>query len=90
MAVDRWAKPALVIVDMQNDFVRVGAPMEVPQARDTIPEHQQLIRFFRKAQLPIVFTRFLAGPTRRLLWEFSPKLEPPTLGLPGWFQALLL
>jgi nicotinamidase-related amidase len=30
MAVDQWHNPALVIVDMQNDFVREGAPMEVP------------------------------------------------------------
>ncbi|MCI0623799.1 MAG: cysteine hydrolase [Acidobacteria bacterium] len=79
MAVDRWAKPALLIVDMQNDFVRVGAPMEVPEARETIPQHQQLIEYFRKSHLPIVYTRFLAGSERRLLWEFSPQLEPPTL-----------
>jgi nicotinamidase-related amidase len=79
MAVDRWVKPALVIVDMQNDFVRVGAPMEVPQARETIPEHRQLIECFRRHRLPIVYTRFLAGNEPRLLWEFSPKLAPPTL-----------
>jgi nicotinamidase-related amidase len=79
MAVDRFAKPALLIVDMQNDFVRVGAPMEVPQARDTISQHQQLIQHFRRSRLPIVYTRFLAGPERRLLWEFSPKLAPPIL-----------
>jgi len=78
MTVDRWTKPALLIVDMQNDFVRVGAPMEVPQARETISQHQQLIQCFRKSHLPIVYTRFLAGD-RRLLWEFSPQLEPPTL-----------
>ena len=79
MPVDRFAKPALLIVDMQNDFVRVGAPMEVPQARDTISQHQQLIQHFRKNRLPIVYTRFLAGSERRLLWEFSPKLAPPIL-----------
>ena len=79
MPVDRFAKPALLIVDMQNDFVRVGAPMEVPQARDTISQHQQLIQLFRKARLLIVYTRFLAGPNHRLLWEFSPKLGPPIL-----------
>jgi nicotinamidase-related amidase len=79
MSIDRFARPALLIVDMQNDFVRIGAPMEVPQARDTIPQHQQLIRHFRKSRLPILYTRFLAGPERRLLWEFSPKLAPPIL-----------
>ena len=35
MTVDRLAHAALLIVDMQNDFVRVGAPLEVPQARET-------------------------------------------------------
>ena len=79
MAVDRFVKPALLIVDMQNDFVRVGAPMEVPQARDTISQHQQLIQHFRKNSLPIVYTRFLAGSEPRLLWEFSQKLAPPIL-----------
>jgi len=79
MAVDRFTMPALLIVDMQNDFVRVGAPMEVPQARDTISQHQQLIEHFRRSRRPIVYTRFLAGPNHRLLWEFSPKLAPPIL-----------
>jgi nicotinamidase-related amidase len=79
MSVDRFTKPALLIVDMQNDFVRVGAPMEVPQARDTISQHEQLIQHFRKSRLSIIYTRFLAGPNHRLLWEFSPKLAPPIL-----------
>jgi nicotinamidase-related amidase len=79
MTVDRFENPALVIVDMQNDFVREGAPMEVPDARVTIPQHQQLIAAFRKAELPIIYTRFLAGPSRTLLYEWSPQLEPPTL-----------
>jgi len=79
MALDRWKKPALVVVDMQNDFVRVGAPMEVPQAKGTIPQHRQLIDCFRRHRLPVVYTRFFAGAEPRLLWEFSPKLGPPTL-----------
>ena len=79
MAVDPWRHPALLIVDMQNDFVREGAPMEVPDARATIPQHQQLIAFCRKVGLPIIYTRFLAGPNRTLMWEWSPQLEPPIL-----------
>lgn len=75
--VDQWRNPALVVVDMQNDFVREGAPMEVPDARKTIPQHQQLISFCRQTNLPVVYTRFLAGPNRTLMWEWSPQLEPP-------------
>jgi nicotinamidase-related amidase len=79
MAVDQWRKPALVIVDMQNDFVRVGAPMEVPDARDTIPQHQHLIAFCRKAGIPIIYTRYLATAHPSLIWEWSPQLEEPWL-----------
>jgi nicotinamidase-related amidase len=79
MAVDQWRNPALVIVDMQNDFVREGAPMEVPDVLKTIAPHQQLIAFCREAGLPIIYTRFLAGPKRTLMWEWSPQLEPPLL-----------
>ncbi|HKW92191.1 MAG TPA: hypothetical protein VJX92_09845 [Methylomirabilota bacterium] len=42
-ADERLAHPALVVVDMQNDFVRVGAPLEVPEARMTIPAHLALL-----------------------------------------------
>ena len=86
MAVDQWRNPALVIVDMQNDFVREGAPMEVPDARQTIPQHQQLLAFFRQAALPIIYTRFLAGPKRTLMWEWSPQLEPPVLACQRGYQ----
>ena len=77
MTVDRWNKPALVIVDMQNDFVRVGAPMEVPDTRVTLPHHQRLIAQCRQTKFPIIYTRFLAGPCRTLTYEWSPELEPP-------------
>ena len=79
MAVDPWRNPALLIVDMQNDFVRESAPMEVPDARQTIPQHRQLIDFCRQANIPIIYTRFLAGPNRTLMWEWSPQLEAPLL-----------
>jgi nicotinamidase-related amidase len=48
------------------------------RAKGTLPQHQQLLQCFRTSRLPIVYTRFLAG-SERLLWEFSPKLAPPTL-----------
>jgi nicotinamidase-related amidase len=79
MPVDQWRNPALVVVDMQNDFVRVGAPMEVPDARETIPQQRRLIAFGRQAGMPIVYTRYLATPQRSLIWEWSPQLEAPVL-----------
>jgi nicotinamidase-related amidase len=75
--VDRFARPALVVVDMQNDFVRVGAPLEVPDTRATIPVHQSLIAVCREEGFPVIYTRFIAGPERTLVWEWSPQHAPP-------------
>jgi nicotinamidase-related amidase len=77
MTIDRFANPALVIVDMQNDFVRVGAPLEVPESRATIPVHQALLAAGREAGIPVIYTKFVAGPEPILLWEWSPMHAPP-------------
>ncbi len=74
---DRGRDPALIIVDMQNDFVRVGAPLEVPAARDTIAAHRKLIAAFRAAGRPVVYTRFISRPHETLLWNWSPQCRPP-------------
>ena len=75
---DRVRRPALLIVDMQNDFVRVGAALEVVDARATIPVNQALLRFFRGRGLPVVYTKFITFPAPVLLWEWSPQALPPT------------
>src|SRR5215204_3727648 len=77
MTVDRFAHPALVVVDMQNDFLRVGAPLEVPEARATIPVHQSLLGACREMGIPVIYTKFVAGPEPILLWEWSPVHAPP-------------
>lgn len=71
------ARSAFLVVDMQNDFVRVGAPLEVPEARSTIDPIRVTIDLFRGLHRPIVFTRFIAGPNETLLWKWSPQLHPP-------------
>jgi nicotinamidase-related amidase len=67
---------ALLVVDMQNDFVRDGAPQEVPDARETIPVIASLLGAFREADRPVLYTRFTAGPRRTLLWTWSPQCGP--------------
>lgn len=68
-------KTVLLIVDLQNDFVRVGAGMEVPDTRDTIETNQKLIAFARANDMPVIYTKFMAGPRRTLLWTWSPQIE---------------
>ena len=71
-------KAALIIVDMQNDFVRRGAPLEVPDARATISPHLALLEAFRARNCLVVYTRFLSRMEPCLLWNWSPQCRPPT------------
>lgn len=48
---------ALIIVDMQRDFVEEGRPMEVPMAREKAPAMRELIDASRTAEVPIIFTQ---------------------------------
>ena len=73
---ERVADPALLIVDMQNDFVRAGAPLEVPDARATIAAQRRLAGRFRALGLPVVYTRYLSRETDNLLWLWSPQCHP--------------
>jgi nicotinamidase-related amidase len=73
-----WRASALIIVDMQNDFVRKGAPLEVADARLTIKTNQELITAFRKRNLPVLYTKFISHPHYYMLWDWSPQCKPPT------------
>ncbi|MEW9807103.1 cysteine hydrolase family protein [Mesorhizobium marinum] len=70
---DRVADAALLVIDMQNDFVRQGAPLEVPEARDTIAPIRRLLAAFRDRRRPVVYTRFLATQEPSLMWLWSPQ-----------------
>jgi nicotinamidase-related amidase len=72
------ARTALVVVDMQNDFVRAGAPLEVPDARATIAAQARLLDAFRVRRLPVVYTRFISLEDDNLLWRWSPQCHPAT------------
>jgi nicotinamidase-related amidase len=82
------ATTALIVVDMQNDFVRQGAPLEVPDARETIDNHRKLLKRFRERKHVVVFTRFIAGPGRTLIWNWSAVLAPPVCCCwPGFMRS---
>lgn len=46
-------KPALLIIDMQNDFVLPGAPARVEGAYDTVGKVKELLNFFREKDQPV-------------------------------------
>jgi nicotinamidase-related amidase len=46
-------KPALLIIDMQNDFVCESAPMQMPGAKPVITSIRQVLEVFRKKGYPV-------------------------------------
>jgi len=44
---------ALLIIDMQNDFVLEGKPLKVAGARAVVPKIQSVLAEFRKRSLPV-------------------------------------
>ncbi len=46
---------ALIIADMLNDFVREGAPLEVPNARAIVNNIKREIKKAREKQIPIIY-----------------------------------
>ena len=46
-------RPALLIIDMQNDFVLEGKPMKVAGAGEVIPKIQMVLTEFRRRSLPV-------------------------------------
>src|SRR5262249_37252966 len=60
-------RSALVVVDMQRAFLDPGEAMEVPAAREIIPQIRALIDLFRRQRLPVVFTEFTYSEDAPLL-----------------------
>src|SRR5258705_3479792 len=83
MTIGHLPHPALVVVDMQNDFVRIGAPLEVPESRPTIRVHQSLLAVCRERNIPVIYTKFVAGPQRSGFLGLGPGLAPPLPCLSG-------
>lgn len=49
------ANRAFLVIDMLNDFILPGAPLEVPKARDIIATLKDEIEKARKNEIPIIY-----------------------------------
>ena len=58
MRIDRIdpMRTAMIVVDMQNDFVAPGAPMETPAARAMVPTLAEALKACRDAGIRVIFT----------------------------------
>ncbi|MDO8690173.1 MAG: isochorismatase family cysteine hydrolase [Dehalococcoidia bacterium] len=63
----RWVivpdKTALLIIDMTNDFLTPGYPMESPEGRALIPRLNQLAGACRSLGIPVIFTSHAHDPS---------------------------
>ncbi len=79
-------KSALVVVDMQRAFLDPGEAMEVPAARDIVPQIQSLLVLFRGHGLPVVFTEFTyAEAVPLLVGHLHPEHRRAAAGAPRGF-----
>lgn len=74
VAVDP-AGTALIVVDMQNDFVKPGGALVVPSAAATIPAIQRLLALARGHRMAVFFTQ--------------DTHEPGDMEFPIWGQHVL-
>src|SRR5712664_1577533 len=49
-------KTAMIVVDMQNDFVASGAAMETPAAREVVPKLAEALKICRDAGIKVIYT----------------------------------
>ncbi len=71
-ASEPWAfekdRAALLVIDMQRDFVEEGAVMEVAAARHRIPVMRRVVDLCRAVGIPVIYTQHVLSDG----FEISP------------------
>jgi nicotinamidase-related amidase len=75
------ARTALVVIDMQNDFVRRGGSLLVPDAEATIPAVSRLLDLAREHEMHVVYSQDTHSPSDPE-WRIWP--EHAREGSWGW------
>src|SRR6266851_2195486 len=72
------ARTAHVVVDLQNGFMAEGAPVEVPTAREIVPNVNRICAALREAGGTNVFLRYTYDPAESRPWttRYSEYLSP--------------
>lgn len=47
---------AVIVIDMQNDFIASGAPMETPMGRELLPTLAKLLGHARATGMTVIYT----------------------------------
>ena len=70
------ARTVLLVIDMQNDFLLPGAPLESPAGRAMIPTVNRAIESCRAAGIPVMFTAHAHRRSGTDMGAFA-RLYPP-------------
>ena len=62
-------RTAHVVVDLQNGFMEPGAPVEVPTAREIVPNVNRITKAVREAGGTIVYLRFMTDAGALASWS---------------------
>jgi biuret amidohydrolase len=57
-------RPALLVIDMQHDFLDAGVPLEAAGGRDIIPAVARTVDAARQASIPVIYTQEAHRPGR--------------------------
>ena len=68
---------ALIVVDMENDFVAPGAPLEAPAGRAMLPQLKRALACCRERGIPVIYTTHAHRPGGCDLGRFA---DNPTIG----------
>jgi nicotinamidase-related amidase len=75
-------RPALLVIDMQHDFLDQGVPLEAAGGRDIIPAISRTVGAARHAGVPVIFTQEAHRPGR----VDSGREADPGMGSAHWYQ----
>ncbi|MBD0862520.1 cysteine hydrolase [Gordonia sp. zg691] len=70
------ATTAVIVVDMENDFVEASSPMASAQAREAIPQMQRVLELARKTGMKVVYSTHAHRPDGSDMGRFED-LYPP-------------
>lgn len=80
------AKTALLVIDMQNTWLKAGSSMETPGSRALVPKLNKLIQACREKGISVIFTRHAHrsdGSDMGLFAEFVPDVAAKTALIEG-------
>ena len=78
---------ALLIIDMQNDFVEKGAVLEIPSTRSNLKGYKKFIDFCRQKGITVIYTRHCYDAKKNPIEaRLFPQLKEAGLreGTPSW------